>query len=356
MLQYSAGQAGEGSRKPSTGARRKPPGRACRSRRPRRRQPRGTCPGRGRRDGRDPSRGHGGTTRPKGRRGRRTHLSPPCPSSITWDQRPYAPTCPAAGEAARLSPLGQGRRGLRRRRPLRSRLRLLRCGRSCRVPPPLAGSAGLCRAVPSSFVFLHPRPPLPPPVNYCSLSITPPGCAGRLALPPPPKTPATTPAAGGCQAAPAGKAASGRGQQEQPGCTRSGQPCASFLHGAPLRLLPPRPPAPRPPPPPHRTGLEIRIRVFAAAPRRVSPPARTDTVAAPRAAAHAPPRSPRAPPGPARPARAPARRHWPAPRCHSRPARPAPPRAPHRPGAPARARGAPGPRISRRAPSRPGPV
>lgn len=61
-----------------------------------------------------------------------------------------------------------------------------------KLPRPAAarrlGSAGLCRAVPSSFVFLHPRPPppLPPPVNYCSLSITPPGCLGQLALPPPP--------------------------------------------------------------------------------------------------------------------------------------------------------------------------
>lgn len=45
MLQCSAGQAGEGSRKPSTGARRKPPGRAHPSQLPRRRQPRGTCPG-----------------------------------------------------------------------------------------------------------------------------------------------------------------------------------------------------------------------------------------------------------------------------------------------------------------------
>lgn len=46
MLQCSAGQAGEGSRKPSTGARRKPPGQAHRSQRPHRRQPRAEKEGR----------------------------------------------------------------------------------------------------------------------------------------------------------------------------------------------------------------------------------------------------------------------------------------------------------------------
>lgn len=98
-------------------------------------------------------------------------------------------------------PLGQGRRGLRRRPPLRSGLRLLRL--RPKLPRPSAarwlGSAGLCRAVPSSFVFLHPRPPpppLPPPVNYCSLSITPPGCLGRLTLHPPAKDPGDKPRGG----------------------------------------------------------------------------------------------------------------------------------------------------------------
>lgn len=47
ILQCSAGRAGEGSRKPSTGARRKPPGRAHRLQPPRRPQPRGTWSGRG---------------------------------------------------------------------------------------------------------------------------------------------------------------------------------------------------------------------------------------------------------------------------------------------------------------------
>lgn len=166
-------------------------------------------------------------------------LSPPCPSSIIWDQRPYAPTCPAAGEAARLSPLGQGRRGLRRRRrPLRSRPRLLRCGRSCRVPPPLAGSAGLCRAVPSSFVFVHPRPPLPPPVNYCLLSITPPGCAGRLALPPPAKDPDDNTRGGWLSGS------AGRKSREW---TRAAGTARLHTQRPALRFLPPRRAAPAPP-------------------------------------------------------------------------------------------------------------
>lgn len=56
-------------------------------------------------------------------------LSPPCPSSTTWARWPCAPTCPAARRS-----LAHSGHGLRRP-PLRAALRLLRRGRSCRVPP-----------------------------------------------------------------------------------------------------------------------------------------------------------------------------------------------------------------------------
>lgn len=107
MLQCSAGRAGEGKpqtlhRGPDASPRAEPAG--------------GTCPGRGRWGRTRPQPGAGRddpAERAAGGRGGRysTHLSPPCPSSITWDQRPYAPTCPAAGEAAGVSPprAGQAR-------------------------------------------------------------------------------------------------------------------------------------------------------------------------------------------------------------------------------------------------------
>lgn len=307
------------------------------------------------RGGENPGRGPGGRIRPKGRRGRSTHLSPPCPSSITWDRRPYAPTCPAAGEAARLSRLGQGRRGLRRRRPLRSRLRLLRCGRSCRVPPPLAGSAGLCRAVPSSFVFLHPRPP---PINYCSLSITPPGCAGLLALPPPPKTPGDNTRGG---------LLSGSAGRKSREWTRAAGTARLHTQRPALRFLPPRHAAPAPPAAAATTTaaaphwIEIRIRVFPAAPRRVSPGSHRHRPR-PRAPLHtlrraAPARRP------APPARLPLPRAAIGPRraaTHGQRLRPRARRTAQVRSPPA-PRGAPGPRSPRRAaaghgPIRPGPA
>lgn len=287
MLQWSAGQEARGAAKPSAEplSGRYPPRR---------------LPGRAAR----------------GAAQRNTHLSPPCRSSTTWARWPCAPTCPAARRS-----LAHSGHGLRRP-PLRAALRLLRRGRSCRVPP--LRWARLCaRCLPpssSSTPVLLLRLLFLLQLIISRFQSRLPVAGDRSLSPPPQKTAATN----NCQAA-AAKKPQFAPRAVTTGCTHSGSALARFLPphrsaGSSRRRRPPLWAGIRlsPHPPPPRGSLPAHA--AAPAPRR-----RTRSAAQP----------PR--PAPPSPAPAPQRRHWPSRRAtHCQvapPARPPPPRR-GRPGAP----------------------